>query len=207
MRHHSLIALFLGAWSSLALAHPHSWIDMQTQVVGDQQIEGLQMSWTFDRMASAQMLYSLDVNGGRSDESQQQLAQSILDNVHDQGYFSFLEQGPAQAQWDKAQQAELTHEKGKVTVSFYLPLAKPLTADGELELAIFEPTHYVDMAWVETDDIALSPTLAQHCQVSVQQPEPTEEQLEYAASLGEDGSPDWPLGEVFTQRAQIRCGG
>ncbi len=205
MRHNSLIALFLGTWSSLALAHPHSWIDMQTQVVGDQEIEGLQMSWTFDTMASAQMLYSLDMNGGQTEQSMQELGQSIVDNVHGKGYFSYLEQGEQQASWQKAQQVEFSHSKGKVTVSFYLPLAQPIAAKGAMELSVFEPTHYVDMAWVEANALELSPALAKRCQLSLEQPNPTEEQLEYAANLGQDGVPDWPLGEVFTQRAQLQC--
>ncbi len=44
--------------SSSALAHPHSFIDMKTELVADgDRFTGLKMIWTMDEITSADLLY------------------------------------------------------------------------------------------------------------------------------------------------------
>ncbi len=53
----TLFALLI-LMSSTALAHPHSFIDMKTELVVDgDHFTGLKMTWTMDEITSADLLY------------------------------------------------------------------------------------------------------------------------------------------------------
>lgn len=58
---HGMIRLLLGlSWtiSASALAHPHSFIDMKTEIVSqDARLTGLKMSWTMDEITSSDVFY------------------------------------------------------------------------------------------------------------------------------------------------------
>lgn len=54
----SATALFLAVLSFSAVAHPHSFITLKTQImVKDEQVTGLKMRWVMDELTSADLLY------------------------------------------------------------------------------------------------------------------------------------------------------
>ena len=83
-----LSALFI---SSNGYAHPHSWIEMKTEIEGDKnEITGFKMEWSFDAMTSAYMLDGYDLSPEKKAESFQEIADFVLNNMLVDHYFTFF---------------------------------------------------------------------------------------------------------------------
>ncbi|MCZ7080266.1 DUF1007 family protein, partial [Salmonella enterica] len=80
-----LIALLLVGstciYSQIAVAHPHSFIDMDATFVSEKQtLVGIKMVWTMDEITSADLLY--DAENAKSDsEIWKKLAAEVMANV------------------------------------------------------------------------------------------------------------------------------
>lgn len=192
---------------SKAQAHPHSWISLKTEVVGDDtHILGFNMSWTFDTMTSAYMLDGEDLSAANKSKTLNKIAKSVMGNLNVEHYFSYFYDGNTPIKYAFSNQAELKQNKTKLTLVFFLPLSKPKEIENKsFKLLVFEPSYYVDMSWENKSDIQLSPELAQHCSLALIQPNPTPEQMTYAMSLGVEEKGDDALGQLFTQTVNIQC--
>ncbi|QUM77344.1 DUF1007 family protein [Moritella sp. 24] len=200
--------LLFGALISMnSVAHPHSWVDMKTEIQGDgQYITGFKMTWEFDAMTSAYMLDGEDLSPENKPNTLQVLADSIMENMTKNHYLTYFYEEGIPVKYALAENGLLTQESIKATLTFYLPLAKPkLLSDKELKLLIYDPSYYVDMSWPAHNAIKLSPKLAQYCKLSVIDATPTSEQLAYVMSLPVDAARDDAIGELFTQSAIINC--
>ncbi|WP_028863966.1 DUF1007 family protein [Psychromonas aquimarina] len=201
------IALMVMSAAPSAQAHPHSWVDTKTVIQGsDSHISGFHMSWTFDAMTSMYMLDGEDLSPENKTETLQKLADSVLENMYNEHYFTYFYDGEKSVKYKTAQNARLTQDKAKLILSFDLPLSRPqpLTTDS-LRLLIFEPSYYIDMSWKKSSDLQLSEALAQSCSFDLIAPNPTAEQMSYALSLPADADPDNELGQLFTQTVKLVC--
>jgi len=191
-------------------AHPHSWIDIKTVVVGDaNNITGFDMSWTFDTVTSAYMVDGKDFSK-ETDESKalafQKIADSVMNNLTLQHYFTYFYDDDKPVKFTVSQGGSLSQHKLKFTLKFFLPLSKPHPINANpLKLMVFEPSYYVQMSWLKEQDITLSPALAKQCSLNLVEPNPTSKQLAYAMSKPPDDIPDNELGELFSQRVLIQC--
>jgi len=190
-----------------SFAHPHSWVDMKTEVDGTKdEILGFKMQWTFDAMSSAYMLDGYDLSPEFKQTSFQEIADSVINNMLADHYFTYFYENEEPIRYKKAINAQLSQQKTRVTLSFYLPLSKPQPAVGDnLRLLIFEPSYYIDMSWKNISDITLSPQLKDSCSFKLIAPNPTTEQLNYAMSIPTDADPDDALGQLFTQTVTFNC--
>ncbi|MCG9579468.1 DUF1007 family protein [Vibrio tubiashii] len=199
MKKATLTLLFCCAQS---FAHPHSWIEMNTYIQGnEQEITSLYMVWEFDAMTTAYMLDGED----RSDPTMlKRLANSIAENMLGHHYFTYFYQDENPIKYRKAIDPDLTLKRGKATLRFDLPLAKPVPLNSDnLKLLIFDPTYYVDMSWNSATAIHLSDNMA--CNIRLEKPNPTPEQMAYAMALPIDADPDEALGQLFTETVYIDC--
>lgn len=200
--------VLIGALMSMnSSAHPHSWVDMNTEIQGDgKYITGFLMTWEFDAMTSAYMLDGEDLSAENKAQTLQALADSIMQNMTTNHYLTYFYQDGMPVKYALAENGNLAQDKIKATLTFHLPLEKPLAvSDKTLKLLIYDPSYYVDMSWPTQNAIQLSPKLAQYCKLSVIDATPTSEQLTYVMSLPVDAARDDALGELFTQTATINC--
>jgi tRNA threonylcarbamoyladenosine biosynthesis protein TsaE len=190
-----------------SFAHPHSWIELKTEIDGTEtEIIGFKMQWTFDAMTSAYMLDGYDLSPKHKAQSFQDIADSVINNMYAEHYFTYFYDGEKPVRYKTAINAKLTQTKAKATLSFYLPLSIPQPAHGQqLRLLIFEPSYYVDMSWQNKSEVSLSPLLATSCTFQLIEPTPTTEQINYAMSLPADTDPDTALGQLFTQTVSLDC--
>lgn len=193
--------------SAVSHAHPHSWVDITTEIQGDaSQITGFKMRWTFDAMTSAYMLDGEDLSAENKENTLQQLADSIMHNMMAGHYLTYFYEGDTPIKYAMAQNGVLTQESIKATLTFDLPLAKPkILSDKPLKLLIYDPSYYVDMSWPSKSDIQLSPELAKRCELTLTAATPTSEQIAYVMALPVDATRDNALGELFTQAVTINC--
>ncbi|SJL83955.1 DUF1007 family protein [Vibrio palustris] len=203
----TLIGL-LALMPTLAKAHPHSWVDMVTQINGnDHAITGFSMTWEFDPMTTAYLFDGEDMSKEHRKKTLQKLADNMIKNMLSTHYFTyFYQHKTTPIRYKTARNAVLTTKRGKATLKFDLPLTKPFTFINEpLKFLIFDPTYYVDMSWKGRDSIKLSPQLAKHCQYKIIAPNPTPKEVAYATNLPADADPDNSLGQLFTQQLNLTC--
>lgn len=200
--------MLVGALVSInSTAHPHSWVDMKTEIQGDgDHITGFKMSWEFDAMTSAYMLDGEDLSVENKAQALQDLADSIMQNMTTNHYLTYFYEAGMPIKYALAEKGSLAQDKLKARLDFYLPLKEPLILSNKtLKLLIYDPSYYVDMSWPAKNAIQLSPKLSRYCKLSVIDAKPTSEQMAYVMSLPVDSSRDDALGELFTQTAIINC--
>ncbi|MPW36367.1 DUF1007 family protein [Vibrio sp. B1Z05] len=202
-----LVTLLLWLFCQSAVAHPHSWIDTKTQILGNSQaIDGFKMEWTFDRMTTAYLFDGEDMSPEHRQQTLNTISASVIDNMRPSHDFTYLDEGKHSFKYQEVTDAKLKEVKGKAILSFTLLLKKPYLFDGKkLALRIFDPSYYVDMSWRAASDVQFASTLAPYCSSSLIEPHPTASQVNKAMSIPVDATPDTQLGKVFTQTLSFSC--
>lgn len=203
-----LIACFALTFSSApSQAHPHSWIEIKTHILGSESaITGFKMEWRFDAMTSAYMLEGENLSEKNQASALKAAKEELLTNLVYEHYFTYFYINDEPIRYHAVSDAELTMQGLKMVLSFELPLARPFPIQKSgLKLLIFEPSYFVDMFWSQAGDVTLDEALAKHCTAKIIEPTPTAEQMQYALSLPADADPDNTLGQLFTQKALLEC--
>ncbi|MGW1443163.1 DUF1007 family protein [Serratia rhizosphaerae] len=200
----------LAAWYSVdAAAHPHSFIDMNTTfVVQEQQLVGLRMVWVMDEMTSADLLY--DAQNAKSDsETWKKLAAQVMANVLGQHYFTDIyRDGKPVKYTNLPPEYRLSRQGHKAVLEFVLPLAHPQPLVGKpFSISTYDPTYFVDMSYQASSAIHLPAEMAQQCRFELFTPTPDASLQAYALSLDKNDSPgeDLQLGQQFAQRITLQC--
>ncbi|CAM2830904.1 DUF1007 family protein [Vibrio rarus] len=203
----TLLSLLLLFFCQSVMAHPHSWIDTKTKILGNSTtIDGFKMEWTFDRMTTAYLFDGEDMSPQHQQKTLQDIAGSVIDNMRPSHDFTYLDKGSQSFTYQDVTDAKLKTVKGKAILSFTLLLDKPYSFHGEkLVLRIFDPSYYVDMSWHSADEIQFSSALKPYCSHSLVEPHPSAAQVNKAMSIPVDATPDTQLGKVFTQTLNFSC--
>lgn len=140
-------AISLGIASLPAQAHPHVLVTVRTTVVIDDAgaIKTLRHAWTFDEPFSAYSTTGLDTNkdGKLSREELASLAQVNVESLGEYGFFSFLKQGKAKAEFGGPKDYYLEHDGKALTLHFTLPVEKAAPAIKEARLEVYDPSYFV----------------------------------------------------------------
>jgi ABC-type uncharacterized transport system substrate-binding protein len=192
-----------------ALAHPHSFIDIQTGVVvKNGQFTGLSMRWKMDEITSADLLYDAG-NAKPADEVWKKLAAEVMANVLGQHYFTEVWHNGKKVKFENRPDGYgLAREGHQAVLTFMLPLAEPQPLAGQTyTFSTYDPTYYVDMTWKNDHDISLPAAQQNACRVTLTTPEPNEKMTTYALSLDKADAPpeDMELGQYFAQKVTLKC--
>lgn len=204
-----IFGLIITFVSSACFAHPHSWIDTQTIVLGTKHaITGFEMRWTFDPMTTAYLFDGEDMTPKHKQETLDKLGKELVGNMLGNHYFTYFfdSDGKTPIRYKEVLSGSLSQDKAKAVLSFTINLVQPYAFNNQaLSLKIFDPTYYIDMSWAEAKDVRLDETLKPYCNLKLHQPNPTPAQVSYALSIPADADPDDTLGQLFTQDATITC--
>lgn len=162
----SLIGFLLAA--SPALAHPHVWIDMRSSVNFDAKgnVDAIAVVWTFDEFYSQFATDGLDRNNNKKFDTAelQDLANTYAKNLKEYRYFTFVEVGGKLADFGTPAKQTATFDKGQLTFSLSLPLAKAVDpATTKIRYASFDPTYYIDISPVDAKAVSFTGTQRQGC--------------------------------------------
>lgn len=204
-----LMSFFLLMTTPKVLAHPHSFIDMQTTFnTQDDKLIGLTFSWVMDPITSMDILYDIYNAQPESDIWKKQAAR-LMSNILSQNYFSeFYMDGKKQKFRRIPSHYTLIKEKLQVKFSFDVLFITPLPfAKHHFELLTYDPTFYVSMTYRDNTQIILPLEMIADCKHKLIEPFADESLKEYAQSLDINGSTDSDLnlGLSFTQRVQVLC--
>jgi ABC-type uncharacterized transport system substrate-binding protein len=154
-----LLATLLVAFAAPALAHPHVWITMRSEVVvgPDGAVTAIRHRWSFDDMFSAFALQGTEAKekGKYTREELAPLAKVNVESLKEYDYFTY-----ATADGKKIELAEptsdywLDYADSVLTLNFTLPVKTPVKAK-ELELDIYDPSIFIDFAFDKNDPAKL----------------------------------------------------
>lgn len=207
------IALFL--WASgltPALAHPHVWIDMKTDLAfNDQkQLTALTVTWTFDEFYSAFAVedFKKTSDGGYATSDLDKLVDVNLTNLKDWNYFTEVIANGKPVKFGTAKNAGASYDKklGRFTMIFTVPLAAPVaaTAAAPVQFRIYDPSFYIAIDYVKTDPIHMVSGAHDGCAVTVKIPNAEK----IWTSLPESaftGTKNAGLGRNFASTATLTC--
>lgn len=208
MKLRRLLAAFGAVFSAGAIAHPHSFIDMNTTFVAkDQRLVGLKMVWVMDEITSADLLYDAKTprairkcgKAGGGSDGQRAGAALFHRSYRDGKPVKYL---------NLPSEYHLSRQGNQAVLEFVLPLAEPQPLAGKpFELSTYDPTYFVDMTYKDQNALHLPPEMAQLCSYKLMTPKPNASLQAYALSLDKNDSPgeDLALGQQFAQRVTLQC--
>lgn len=188
-------------------AHPHAWIDTNTAIGSDQtHITTLHMTWTFDAETSAYMLQGEDISPEHIDNTLQLLATSVTNNMYNEHYFTYFYVGNTPIKFKAARYPQLIQYQDKLVLSFDIPLSEPIAFNNKtFKLFIYDSTYFVDMSWLEPQEIQVTEDINKHCKQKLLEPKASDAQRAYTLSLADDVAPNNALGQLFSQQFQLHC--
>ena len=191
-----------------AMAHPHAWIDLQSQVLLDDRghVRALQFDWVFDDYYTVALADAGQPLDQLADNVWTEIAGRNLSNLTDYDYFTAVKLDNEPVELGIVTRYEGGLRDGRMWMRFELPLAEPVDPKaGSLSFSVYDPTYYIEIVHLEDDIIAFDGPGADRCQGEIIQPNPTFEQVTLAASLDKNESAGDGLGELFAETVLIHC--
>ncbi|MEZ7861041.1 MAG: DUF1007 family protein [Aeromonadaceae bacterium] len=189
-------------------AHPHSWIDMvsQLQIDDRQRLTELRLSWLFDEFYSATILDEAQSKGHSLEQELVQFGQDTLNNLATENYLNRMTLDGQKIRFGRGDQVKTEWVNGQIRLSYRLPLAQPAPLTGKrLQFAIYDSTYYVEMLHGSPTAIQLRGQGATGCHTELLPPNPSEEQRSYALSLDKTEQSEDGLGTAFAEQVMVLC--
>lgn len=163
--------------ASPALAHPHVWIDMRTELRFDDEgrVTAVQIAWTFDEFYSAFALEGAPRDGGQYDPAYlAELAGINLQNLAEWDYFTEITSGGNGIALGTAEDGTSTWDEasGRLSLSFTVPLKEPLAPveAAPMQLKIYDPSYYISIEYEKTDPVLMTGKVPEGCAVESETP-------------------------------------
>lgn len=210
----AVMALSIGA-STPAMAHPHVWIEMRSDVVFNNQgqIQGLNVIWTFDDGYTQMALDGLDANGdGVYSQSEiEPLTKENIASLKDYDFFTTLRfNGEKQAIGEVTEFGQIW-SNDKLQLHFQVPLKSPLDpTKGEFVAKVYDPDFFIAIDYVKDDPVTVIGNMPKGCEL-VLKPVPTDAEIEATRSMLSTKGADWKpennedFGAIFAQPVAIAC--
>ena len=201
--------------STLVSAHPHVWIEMQSDVVftDDGLIKGVDLEWTFDDAYTQMALDGLDLDGDGT-YSQAELAPLTKENIaslKDYEYFTVMRANGEQQKIGEVTNFGQIWSNNKLTLHLQVPLEKPIDPKkDEFVFKIYDPEFFIAIDYVKDDPVDVVGKLPESCKLVVK-PVPTDAELDQTRTMLSEKGKDWKpevsedFGALFAQAVAIAC--
>ena len=160
----AVVALGMIAGPERALAHPHVWVTVKSELVyaPDGAVTAVRHHWTFDDMFSTFATQGLDTDkdGKLSREELKGLAEVNFTSLKEFDYFTYAIGDGNKAAFNDAADYWLEHQNGLLTLHFTLPLKAPVKAKS-LHLDIYDGSYFVDFTLAKDEAAKLVSAPAQ----------------------------------------------
>lgn len=192
-----------------ALAHPHVYVTMKSELVYDAEgrITGVRHAWTFDDMFSTYATQGLE-SKEKGIFTREELAPLAEVNVTSLKEFDFFTQGKLngkKAEFDAPRDYWLEFKDQLLTLHFTLPVKAPAKVR-DLALEIYDPIYFVSFGLAEKDPVTLAGAPAA-CKLNVSSPD--DKVATQSQSLSESffskPDPSNPFGAQFANRIFVKC--
>lgn len=209
------LALLSLAAATPAMAHPHVWVEMRSDLVLNDkgQVSAVNLMWTFDDAYAQMALEGLDTNGdGVYDPSElEPLTRENIDSLKDYGYFTYVRYNGQKQAIGAPVDAGQIYSNNKLQLHMQVPLLTPLDpAKGAFVLKIYDPDFFIAFDYPKEDPVSVIGTLPQGCELVVK-PVPTDAELDQTRAMLATKGADWKpenaedFGAMFAQPVTIQC--
>jgi ABC-type uncharacterized transport system substrate-binding protein len=211
-----LAALILGCGAATpAFAHPHVWIDMQSDVVFNDkgQISAVNVIWTFDDAYAQMALDGLDTNGDGvySQAEIEPLTKENMNSLKDYDYFTVMRFSGTRQELGEVTEFGQIWSNDKLQLHFQVPLKTPLDPlTGDFVVKIYDPDFFIAMDYVKENPVSVIGNIPKNCEL-VMKPIPTDTEVEQTRSMLSTKGTDWKpennedFGALFAQPVTISC--
>ncbi|MEQ8666369.1 MAG: DUF1007 family protein [Rhodospirillales bacterium] len=192
-----------------ALAHPHAWIDLESTAIlnDDGHLIALQQYWLFGDFYSSYVL--ADIGSDDRDaiiDSLREVARQNLVSLRDYDYFTVIKSDGQRKDIVDVEIFETGVVEGRIYLKFTTALAEPLDpATAVVRYAVYDPTYYIEILYAEGVAPRFQAPGAVVCELGVNKPSPTFDELAFAASLDRTENGGDGLGEVFAEWVEMTC--
>lgn len=201
---------------SAAVAHPHVWIDMRSDVVFNAQglISGLNLTWTFDDGYAEVALEGLDTDGDGvySQAEIEPLTKENMNSLKDYDYFTVIRYNGEKQAFGEVTEYGQIWSNNKLQLHFQVPLVTPLDPrKGEFVAKVYDPEFFIAINYVADEPVSVVGPMPESCKLVVK-PVPTGAEIEATQQMLSTKGPDWKpennedFGAMFAQPVTIQCG-
>lgn len=191
-----------------ATAHPHVWIDLRTTVVMDDQgrVTAIGQEWLFDPIYSAYVTGGLDPESDEAHKAMADLLVESMNNLREYDYFMRVRADGERQTLDDARDAAADMRGDRLLYRFTVPLADPVDPHSQdLDIAVFDPTYYIEMLHLQGDVIAFQGANRAGCRARLIEPAPDMNAIALAQSQDRNATADDTLGAQFAETVIITC--
>lgn len=158
------IAFFMVVGSQQAVAHPHIWINAKADLLFDRNnsLAAIRHQWGFDEAFAAYATVGLDKNrdGNYSRRELAKLARVYVESIADFYYFTFVQMGDTEPDYQPVTDYWLEYENGQLTFFYTLPLQEPLEPHSkqgfsEMTITIFDPMYFANVEFAAESPVTL----------------------------------------------------
>ena len=212
----ALLAFFTAiAVAPPAMAHPHVWVEMRSDVVfNDQgQISAVNLMWTFDDAYAQMALDGLDANGdGVYDPSElEPLTKENVESLKDYDYFTAVRFNGQKQPVGEVKEAGQVYSNDKLQLHLQVPLKTPVDpTKGEFVLKVYDPDFFIAFDYAKDEPVSVIGAMPKNCELVVK-PVPTDAEIEQTRAMLATKGPDWKpeneedFGAIFAQPVTIQC--
>ena len=210
-----MAALMAGFVGTPARAHPHVWIEMQSDVVftEDGRIKGVNLEWTFDDAYARMALEGLDVDGDGlySQDELAPLTKVHIESLKDYEFFTVMRANGEQQKIGELTDYGQIWSNNKLTLHLQVPLEKPVDPKAqEFVLKVYDPEFFIAIDYVKDDPVNVLGKMPEVCKLVVK-PVPTDAGLDQTRTILSTKGADWKpenaedFGALFAQAVSIAC--
>ncbi|WP_395687772.1 DUF1007 family protein [Aestuariivirga sp.] len=209
------LALTCAASCAPALAHPHVWIEMRSDVVFNDQglITAVNLMWTFDDGYAQMALDGLDANGDGdyAPSELEPLTRENMESLRDYDYFTVIRFNGEKQALGPATDAGQIYSNGKLQLHMQVPLATPLDpTKGAFVAKVYDPDFFIAFDYAGDEPVTVLGAMPQACTLVVK-PVPTDAELEQTRAMLATKGRDWKpeneedFGALFAQPVTVQC--
>lgn len=203
----------LMAAGTAASAHPHVWVTMKAELIyaKDGSVTGVHHAWTFDDMFSVFATQGIDSKkkGEFTREELHPLAQTNVESLKDFDYFTYAKSNGKKVEFAEPlgdYYLDYDPKDTVLTLHFTMPFKAPVKTK-DLVIEIFDPSYFVDFAFVQKNPAALVGAPAA-CKMTTAGPQEMDAAMaQRLAEMPVDAQLDptsW-LGSQFANRIMVKC--
>ena len=151
--------LFFGLCASVAMAHPHVFVDATVKVLFNEKgLSGVQNHWVYDEVYSAATIASVDKDGdGNLSASESEMLKTVvLSEAAKSNYFNYIQSGSEFLKAGKFLSFKASVKNRRLVLDFVLEFVVPVASDYTmLVLVVADPSNYVQVtADMENADVS-----------------------------------------------------
>jgi len=201
--------LALACAGAPALAHPHVFVTMKSEIVYDAEgrVTGIRQAWTFDDMFSTYATQGLESKekGVFTREELAPLAEVNVTSMKEFDFFTQAKLNGKKAEFDAPVDYWLEFKDSFLTLHFTLPVKGPVKTQ-DLSLEIYDPVYFVSFSFADKDPVAMAGAPAK-CKLDVFNPDSatTAQSKPLSESFFNKLDPSNPFGAQFANKISVKC--